>query len=121
MADHAHSHDHGGAAAKYVQVAVILFALTALEVLLYEVCYGSISHHATAMAESLSPWFVEILLALSALKFWYVAMFYMHLKMDIRFLGWMFYASVLVAGLILSGLIALFVYNRGLWWATGVW
>ena len=34
-AEHAHA-----SAGKYVQIAVILFVLTALEVLLYEVCYS---------------------------------------------------------------------------------
>lgn len=115
-AEHAHT-----SAGKYVQIAVILFVLTALEVLLYEVCYGHFSHSMAGLSHSLEPWFVEILLGLSFLKFWFVAMFYMHLKFDSRILSWLFGFSLALAFVVISALLALFIYNRGLWWATGTW
>jgi cytochrome c oxidase subunit 4 len=122
MDGHVAHAEHGHAsAAKYIQIAVILFVLTALEVLLYEVCYGHLSHSMAGMAGALEPWFVEILLGLSFLKFWFVAMFYMHLKFDSKILSFLFGFSLVLAFIVISALLALFIYNRGLWWATGTW
>ncbi len=118
-ADHV-DHPHASAG-KYIQVAVILFVLTALEVLLYEVCFGELSHSMTGLASSLGPWFVELLLFLSALKFWFVAMFYMHLKFDNKVLSGLFGFSLVIAAVVILALLALFLYNRDLWWATGKW
>ena len=123
-AEHAHAahteHPHASAG-KYVQIAVILFVLTALEVLLYELCYGGISHAVVGLAASVEPWFVELLLGLSFLKFWFVAMFYMHLKFDSKLLSWLFGFSLVLAFTVIVALLTLFLYNRGLWWATGTW
>ncbi|HRP06906.1 MAG TPA: cytochrome C oxidase subunit IV family protein [Gemmatimonadales bacterium] len=116
-----HSEQVHTPAGKYVQVAVVLFVLTALEVLLYELCYGGISHSVVGLSASVEPWFVELLLGLSFLKFWYVAMFYMHLKSDSKILSGIFGFSLVIAFIVIVALIALFVYNRGLWWATGKW
>jgi cytochrome c oxidase subunit 4 len=122
MAEHvAHAEHAHTSAGKYVQIAVILFVLTALEVLLYEVCYGHFSHSMAGLSHSLEPWFVEILLGLSFLKFWFVAMFYMHLKFDSKILSFLFGFSLALAFVVISALLALFIYNRGLWWATGTW
>jgi cytochrome c oxidase subunit 4 len=119
MADHAHA-EHSNAG-KYVQIAVVLFALTALEVALYEVCYGGLKAMAPGMATSLEPYFVEVLLLLSAFKFWFVAMFYMHLKFDMKLLSWLFLFSLIIAVIVIGALIVLFGYNRGLWWPGGKW
>lgn len=116
-----HHEGHTGGAARYFKVGFVLFVLTALEVLLYEVCYGSLRVSMGGLGSGLAPWFVELLLLLSAIKFWLVAMFYMHLKDDMKFLSWAFLASLLVAVLITIGLVALFSYNRGLWWYSGPW
>ena len=122
MDGHVAHAEHGHASAgKYIQIAVILFVLTALEVLLYEVCYGHFSHSMAGMSGALEPWFVEILLGLSFLKFWFVAMFYMHLKFDSKILSFLFGFSLVLAFIVISALLALFIYNRGLWWATGTW
>jgi len=118
QANHAEGHATAG---KYVQIAVILFVLTALEVLLYEVCYGHLSHSMAGLAGSLEPWFVELLMGLSLLKFWFVAMFYMHLKFDIKLLSGMFGFSLVIAAVVILALIALFIYNRSLWWPGGMW
>ena len=97
---------------KYVQIAVILFVLTALEVGLYEMSHRNpdsfYGNH-----------FVAILLALSALKFWYVVMFYMHLKSDIKVLSWVFAFSLMIAIVVILALFVLFTYNRTLWWHDG--
>jgi len=119
-ADHAADMPHASAG-KYVQIALILFVLTAMEVLLYEVCYGHLSHSMGGLSTSLEPWFVELLLFLSFMKFWFVAMFYMHLKFDFKVLQWLFGFSLVIAAIVILALLALFVYNRGLWWATGQW
>ncbi|HET9066521.1 MAG TPA: cytochrome C oxidase subunit IV family protein [Gemmatimonadales bacterium] len=117
---HAHvAEDQHSTGATYIKIAVVLFILTALEVLLYEVCYGESLPAMASLGGSLAPYFVELLLLLSAFKFWFVAMFYMHLKFDLKPLTWLFSFSLLIAVLITIGLIALFHYNRTLWWAGG--
>ena len=122
MASHAAAAHDGHtptSSAKYVQIAVILFTLTALEVLLYDACFGGLKD--AGMAGALSPWFVELLLGLSALKFWFVAMFYMHLKQDTKVLQVLFGFSLVIAVVVISALFVLFAYNRGLWWFTAPW
>ena len=126
MNAHAATHDGHDAThtsgAKYVQVAVILFVLTALEVLLYEVTRGHLSEGSLAsLGATLYPHFVAILLALSALKFWYVVMFYMHLKGDIPALRYVFSFSLFIAIVVIVALFILFTYNRTLWWWSGPW
>jgi len=114
------SHDIPHASAgKYIQIASVLFVLTALEVLLYEVCFGHLK--GSGLSTSLAPHFVSVLLILSAMKFWFVAMFYMHLKFDIKVLTWLFAFSLVIAAVVICALFVLFTYNRTLWWATGSW
>ena len=87
----------------YLKVAVVLFALTALEVLAYEV-----SHRPTWPLHGLvGPMVVPILLILSAIKFAMVAMFYMHLKQDAKLFSNLFVWPLLLAGVIIIGLIVL--------------
>ncbi len=119
-AEHAADNPHASAG-KYVQIAAILFLLTAMEVLLYEICFGHLAHSMAGLSTTLAPWFVEVLLLLSFMKFWFVAMFYMHLKFDMKVLSWVFGFSLVIAFIVISALLALFLYNRGLWWATGQW
>ncbi len=117
---HAHDQPHASGA-KYVQIAVVLFALTALEVLLYEVCFGHLREGFGGISATLAPHFVLVLLLLSALKFWFVAMFYMHLKFDLPILSWVFAFSLVIAVVVICALFVLFTYNRSLWWASGPW
>jgi hypothetical protein len=120
--EHATHDEHAhGSAAKYIQVAVVLFVLTALEVLLYELCYGHLGYSVVGLSAALEPWFVEILLFLSAWKFWFVAMFYMHLKFDNKVLSALFGFSLIIAAVVIVALLILFLYNRDLWWQTGQW
>jgi hypothetical protein len=109
---------HTGSA-EYIRIAVVLFALTAMEVLLYEACFGHLKADMPGLAASLGPYFVELLLLLSAFKFWLVAMFYMHLKFDLKVLQWLFGFSLVLAAIIIMALFTLFAYNRTLWWGPG--
>ena len=94
----------------YVGIAVILFALTALEVGAYEVAERGIMGGFGVFVKEMV---VEILLVLSAAKFALVAMFYMHLKQDSKvFSGLFVFPIILAIGMILA-LLGLFVYNRG--------
>jgi hypothetical protein len=120
MADHASPHEMTHTTSKkYIQIATVLFLLTAMEVLLYEACFGHLKASMPGLSASLSPWFVELLLFLSAFKFWLVAMFYMHLKFDLRILRWLFGFSLVLAGIVIMALFTLFTYNRTLWWWGG--
>lgn len=101
---HAEAKEHPGPA-KYVQIAVVLFALTALEVLAYEVGHGNVMAGLQATVE---PIVVEILLVLSAIKFALVAMFYMHLKQDPKLLSGLFVFPIVLALALAAALIALF-------------
>ncbi len=124
MASHATAAHDGHtptSSAKYVQIAVVLFALTALEVLLFEVSDGHLKESMPGISALVSPLFVEILLGLSALKFWFVAMFYMHLKQDTKVLQVVFGFSLVIAVVIIGAMIVLFGYNRGLWWFNTPW
>jgi caa(3)-type oxidase subunit IV len=104
-ADHAHDHPSTGL---YVKIGIILFVLTALEVGLYEFTYGE---HAGATGQSLQPFFVPLLLALSAAKFALVAMFYMHLKQDHRLFSGVFVFPLIIATVIIVALIILQAYH----------
>jgi len=108
-AGHAEEHSHPGWQL-YVGIAVILFALTALEVGAYEIAERGIMGGFGVFVKEMV---VEILLVLSAAKFALVAMFYMHLKQDSKvFSGLFVFPIILAIGMILA-LLGLFVYNRG--------
>jgi hypothetical protein len=111
--------EHG--AALYFKVGFVLFVLTALEVLLYEICFGDLRESMVGLSGAMAPHFVFLLLALSAVKFWFVAMFYMHLRDDLSFLSYVFSAAMGLAAVVITALMALFLYNRSLWWANGPW
>ncbi len=91
--------EHHPTARKYVEIALILGVLTALEVAVY---YISILRELRLMA--------PILISVSALKFALVVMFYMHLKFDPRLFSWLFIAGLCVGAFILFTLMALFGY-----------
>ncbi len=89
----------------YLKVAVVLFILTALEVLAYEV-----GHRPTWPLHGLvEPLVVPILLILSAAKFALVAMFYMHLKQDSKLFTNLFVWPIVLAGVIILMLLVLSV------------
>ena len=77
--------------------------LTALEVALYEITYGS----SAGVAGDLTSLFVPILLLLSAAKFALVAAFYMHLKQDSRLLSGLFVFPLIIATVVIVSLMVL--------------
>jgi cytochrome c oxidase subunit IV len=101
--EHAHPR-----AAVYAKVGLVLFVLTALEVGLYEVTYGS---RAGPSARAIMPFFVPLLLLMSAAKFALVAMFYMHLKQDSKLFSGIFVFPLTIAAVIIVGLMILMAYH----------
>jgi caa(3)-type oxidase subunit IV len=100
-----HSHP---SAAVYAKVGLVLFVLTALEVGLYEITYGE---HAGAFAGDIRPFFVPLLLLMSAAKFALVAMFYMHLKQDSKLFSGVFVFPLIIATIIIISLMVLSAYH----------
>jgi caa(3)-type oxidase subunit IV len=101
-----HEHAHPGIGT-YVKVGLFLFVLTAAEVAVYEIGYGG----EAGIGAILHPVVVPVLLALSAVKFALVAMFYMHLKQDSRLFSSVFVFPLIIAAVIILALIALFAYH----------
>jgi cytochrome c oxidase subunit IV len=70
--EHDHSHDdhaqHGMSNAGYIRIALILAAMTALEVSTYYVDFGAL--------------FMPVLIILMVVKFFIVVSYFMHLKFD---------------------------------------
>lgn len=67
----------------YIVVALILAAITALEVSTYYVDFG--------------PLFLPSLLIMMAIKFVMVVSYFMHLKFDNKLFSWLFYTGLLLA------------------------
>jgi len=79
---HAHE-EHGMSNAGYVRIALILAAITALEVSTYYVDFG--------------PLFMPALMVMMVVKFVMVVSYFMHLKFDKRVFSVMFYAGLFLA------------------------
>src|SRR6266508_1381645 len=92
---------HGGHPGErtYIQVAVTLAAITAVEVAVWYI-------------SGLRDVLVPILLVLSAVKFAAVVGYFMHLKFDDRRFTWIFGGGLTVAGSIVVALIVLFNYHE---------
>jgi cytochrome c oxidase subunit 4 len=83
-AEHADdSHEHGLSDRQYIYVALILAALTVVEVSTYYVDFG--------------PLFIPTLLVLMVVKFFIVVSYFMHLKFDNSIFSWMFYGGLFLA------------------------
>jgi cytochrome c oxidase subunit 4 len=108
MDAHAQEHSHPTPSV-YFKVALVLFALTALEVLSFEAGRGGLGAGLRPLFE---PIVVLLLLVLSAAKFALVAMFYMHLKQDPRLLANIFVFPIALAAVLIGGLIVLLRYWR---------
>ena len=87
-------HAHPGAGT-YLKIAVVLTAITVLEVWVYTV-------------EALKAVLAPMLLILSATKFALVVGFYMHLKFDNRLFSYIFGFGLFVGGSIITALLLLF-------------
>ncbi len=93
----------------YGKVALVLFVLTALEVMAFEIAGGRFLPSLQPLVE---PVVVLLLLVLSAAKFALVAMFYMHLRQDPRLLSNLFVFPLIIAASVIIALIILFQYWR---------
>ena len=94
------SHDehaeHGMSVGGYIKVAIILAALTALEVATYFVDFG--------------PFFMPTLIILMCLKFVIVVSYFMHLKFDNKLFSFMFYAGLFLAIGVYAAFLATFKF-----------
>ena len=110
---HAHGAEPGSHAhptpALYFKIAVVLFILTALEVLAFEAGRGGLGEGLRPIFE---PVTVFLLIVLSAAKFALVAMFYMHLKQDPKLLANLFVFPIIIAAVVIGSLIVLMSYWR---------
>jgi cytochrome c oxidase subunit 4 len=86
----------------YWKVGLILTVITALEVWAYYV-----------PALVASPYFVPLLLIMSAAKFAIVVLFYMHLRYDHRLFKALFTGPLMIASATLLGLLLLFAKFSG--------
>lgn len=94
-AEHADdSHEHGLSDRQYIYVALILAALTVVEVSTYYVDFG--------------PLFIPVLLILMVIKFFIVVSYFMHLKFDNSIFSWMFYAGLFLAIAVYAAALATF-------------
>ncbi len=75
--------EHGMSTRGYINIALILAAITALEVSTYYVDFG--------------PLFLPALLIMMAVKFFMVVSYFMHLKFDNKLFSWLFYAGLFLA------------------------
>lgn len=74
------THEHGMSDAGYIKIAIILAAITALEVSTYYVDFG--------------PLFLPSLLIMMVVKFVMVVSYFMHLKFDNKLFSFMFYIGL---------------------------
>jgi cytochrome c oxidase subunit 4 len=77
---HEEAHEHGMSDAGYIKIALILAAITALEVSTYYVDFG--------------PLFLPSLIIMMVVKFFMVVSYFMHLKFDNKLFSLMFYIGL---------------------------
>jgi cytochrome c oxidase subunit 4 len=77
---HGDGHEHGLTDAGYIKIALILAAITALEVSTYYVDFG--------------PLFMPSLMIMMVVKFVMVVSYFMHLKFDNRIFSLLFYVGL---------------------------
>jgi cytochrome c oxidase subunit 4 len=75
--------EHGMSTRGYITIALILAAITALEVSTYYVDFG--------------PLFLPSLLIMMVIKFIMVVSYFMHLKFDNKLFSWLFYGGLILA------------------------
>ncbi len=91
---------HHASDALYIQIFVILFALTAAEVSTYFIDVGASE--------------VPILVTLMIVKFVLVVMFFMHLRFDHRLFSWVFVSGLLLAIAVYMIMLTTFSYWESL-------
>ena len=80
MSSTTQEHEHGLTDAGYIKIALVLAAITALEVSTYYVDFG--------------PLFMPALMVMMVVKFLMVVSYFMHLKFDSRLFGFLFYTGL---------------------------
>ena len=93
-----HEHEHPPDSL-YIVIALVLAALTGLEVLTYYVDFGAL--------------FLPTLLLLMAVKFWLVVQFFMHLKFDAPIFGRLFWTGLILAVIVYTAALATFQVFSG--------
>ncbi|MDP9363002.1 MAG: cytochrome C oxidase subunit IV family protein [Chloroflexota bacterium] len=94
--DHAvDQHENHPGERTYINVAIVLAVITAIEVAIYYV-------------EALEDFLVPILIVLSIAKFIYVVGYFMHLKFDDRRFRWVFLAGLVISTSAVLALLAMF-------------
>ena len=94
--DHSHDESHGASDKQYVVIALILAALTAIEVSTYYVDFG--------------PLFMPTLFVLMTVKFVIVVSYFMHLKFDNKLFSYLFYTGLILAIAVYCGALATFKF-----------
>lgn len=94
---HDDAHDHPGDR-KYVEIAIILAVLTALEVATY------------FFEEELGDALIPILMVMMVVKFFLVAAWFMHLKFDSRLFSRLFVAGLVLASAVYIAMLAAFEF-----------
>jgi cytochrome c oxidase subunit 4 len=108
MTAHSHEPTHPTPAV-YLKVAIVLFLLTAFEVLTFEAGRGGLG---PALRPLFEPIVILVLVIFSGAKFVLVALFYMHLKDDPRLLANLFAFPLAIAAIIIVALVVLMQYWR---------
>ena len=88
--------EHGMSDAGYIRIAIILAAITALEVSTYYVDFGVI--------------FLPALLIMMVIKFVMVVSYFMHLKFDNKIFSFLFYAGLVLAVGVYAAFLATFKF-----------
>ena len=94
--EHASTEHHGATDKQYIVIALILAALTAIEVSTYYVDFG--------------PLFLPTLFILMIVKFVIVVSFFMHLKFDNKLFSYMFYSGLILAITVYVGALSTFKF-----------
>ncbi len=95
-ADTTHEQQHGMSNAGYIRIAIILAAITGLEVSTYYVDFGVL--------------FLPALLIMMVIKFVMVVSYFMHLKFDNKMFSFLFYAGLVLAVGVYAAFLATFKF-----------
>ena len=95
-AETTHEQEHGMSDAGYIRIAIILAAITALEVSTYYVDFGVL--------------FLPALLIMMVIKFVMVVSYFMHLKFDNKIFSFLFYAGLILAVGVYAAFLATFKF-----------
>jgi cytochrome c oxidase subunit 4 len=92
--------EHGASDLLYVQIFILLFALTAVEVSTYFYDFG--------------PSHLPVLLTIMVVKFAIVVAFFMHLRFDHKLFSWVFVAGLVLAVIVYGVMLTTFQYWQNL-------